>query len=289
METLLDSPFASTAIACLAAGLALSLLARVVRLPWVADLVAPLVFLVAYYQTYNKIPGFPPLGSTNKIFFVALAATLIGLVSDLFVHPRVSSAVWRTIVFFMATLLIAVWIGLPRFAEAGLRFAALVAALVVGGTVVLWRLAMLGAAVPEGEGMDAAVLLAVLPAVFAPIALFGGSSTSVGLCLGLMAGFGMSALVNLFAPRRLGLAAVLGAGGGLLAVIDTITLITRQVDFLALAVFLATPFVGQIGARLILPRNWPGSRIRAVATGVMAMAPIMVILVILILRHDSPL
>ena len=245
--------------------------------------------LVAYYQTYNKIPAFPPLGSTNKIFFVVLAATLIGLVGDLLVHPRVSSAVWRTIVFFMATLLIAVWIGLPRFAEAGLRFAALVAALVVGGTVVLWRLAMLGAAVPEGEGMDAAVLLAVLPAVFAPIALFGGSSTSVGLCLGLTAGFGMSALVNLFAPRRLGLAAVLGAGGGLLAVIDTITLITRQVDFLALAVFLATPFVGQIGARLILPRNWPGSRIRAVATGVMAMAPIMVILVILILRHDSPL
>jgi hypothetical protein len=72
-------------------------------------------------------------------------------------------------------------------------------------------------------------------------------------------------------------------------VIDTITLITRQVDFLALAVFLVTPFSGQIGARLILPRNWPGPRIRAVATGVMAMAPIMVILVILILRHDSPL
>lgn len=166
-------------------------------------LVAPLVFLVAYYQTYNKIPAFPPLGSTNKIFFVALAATLIGLASDLWMQPGVSRAVWRSIVLFMASLLISVWIGLPRFAEPGPGFAALLVALVLGGSVVLWRLAMLGTASPEGEGMDAAVLLAVLPTVFAPIALFGGSSTSVGLCLGLTAGLGMSALVNLFAPRRL--------------------------------------------------------------------------------------
>jgi hypothetical protein len=99
----------------------------------------------------------------------------------------------------------------------------------------------------------------------------------------------MSALVNLFAPLRLGFAAVLGAGGGLPAVIDTITLITQRVDFLALAMFLAALFAGQIGAQLILPRKWPGPRIRAVATGVMAMAPIVVILVILFLRHDSPL
>jgi hypothetical protein len=289
METLLDGPFASTVIACLVAGLALSLLARAVRLPWPADLVAPLVFLVAYYQTYGKIPAFPPLGSTNKIFFVVLAATLIGLAVDFFVQPRVSGVAWRSIIPFMASLLIAVWIGQPRFAEAGIAFAAPLAALVLGGTVVLWRLVMLGAASPEGGGMDAAVLFAVLPAAFAPIALFGGSSTSVGLCLGLTAGLGMSALVGLFAPRRLGFAAVLGAGGGLLAVIDTITLITQRVDFLALAVFLAALFAGQIGTQFILPRGRPGPRIRAVATGVMAATPIVVILVILFLRHDSPL
>jgi hypothetical protein len=152
----------------------------------------------------------------------------------------------------------------------------------------------------------------------------------------------------------------------LLAAIDTITLVTRRVDFFAPAAFLAAPFAGQIGARLILPRKWARLRVRApialfggsstsvglcltdggsrrvrraasclkccvalsrpfyglpasrcmdrppsicrsqmdrcrgavlraasgartVATGVMAMAPIVVILVILILRHDSPL
>jgi hypothetical protein len=289
METLLDSPFAPTVIACLVAGLASSLLVRAVRPRWPADLVAPLVFLLAYYQTYGKIPAFPPLGSTNKIFFVVLAATMTGLAFDLFIQPRVSSVAWRSIVLFMTSLLIATWIGLPRFAEAGLGFAGSFTALVLGGTVVLWRLATLGAAPPERGGMDAVVLFAVLPAVFAPIALFGGSSTSVGLCLGLTAGLGMSALINLFAPLGLGLAAVLGAGGGLLAMIDTITLITMRVDFLALAVFLATVFAGQIGARLILPPDRPGPRIRAVATGVMAMTPIAVILAILILRHDSPL
>jgi hypothetical protein len=36
-------------------------------------------------------------------------------------------------------------------------------------------LAMLRTASPEGEGIDASVLLALLPAVFAAIALFGGS------------------------------------------------------------------------------------------------------------------
>ena len=136
--------------------------------------------------------------------------------------------------------------------------------------------------------VNGAVLLAVLPGVFAPIALFGGSSTSVGLCLGLTAGLAMMALVNLFWPRALGLTAVLGAGCGLLAVIDTITLITRHIDFLALAVFLAVLFTGQIGARAVLPQH-VGPRVRAVAIGVMAAAPILVILAILFLRHESPL
>ena len=82
-------------------------------------------------------------------------------------------------------------------------------------------------------------LLGVLPGLFAAIALFGGSSTCVGLCLGFATGLAMMALVNLSSRRPLGLTPVLGAGGGLLAIIDTITLITKHIDFLALVVFLA--------------------------------------------------
>jgi hypothetical protein len=152
---------------------------------------------------------------------------------------------------------------------------------------VLWRLAALDRA--ADAPMDAAVLFAVLPGAFAPIALYGGSSTSVSLCLGLLAGLAMAALVGLFVPRRLGFTGVLGGAAGLLAMIDTVTLITQKIDFYALAVFLAVLFAGQLAARALLPRAWPGPRIRAVAVGIMAASPIVAILAILALRHDSPL
>jgi hypothetical protein len=47
-------------------------------------------------------------------------------------------------------------------------------------------------------------------------------------------------------------------------------------------------FTGQIGARAVVPQH-VGPRIRAVGIGVMAAAPILVILAILFLRHESPL
>jgi hypothetical protein len=106
--------------------------------------------------------------------------------------------------------------------------------------------------------------------------------------LGFATGLAMMALVNLFSPRPLGLTAVLGAGGGLLAIIDTIALITKHIDFLALVVFLAALFIGPMGARAVLPQH-AGPRVRAVVTGLMAAAPLLVILAMLFLRHESPL
>jgi hypothetical protein len=288
MGSSLDSPFSPVIGTCLVAGLTFSLLARLVRTPWPASLVAPIVFIVAYYLTYDKIPTFPPVGATNKIFYIVLAATLAGLLCDLLASFGFAGSDGRltTVLLATASLLVAIWIGLPRFSDTDVGLVLTIVALVLGGTLVLWRLATIDAA--EIVPVNGAVLLAVLPGVFAPIALFGGSSTSVGLCLGLAAGLAMMALVNLFWPRALGLTTVLGAGCGLLAVIDTITLITRHIDFLALAVFLAVLFTGQIGARAVLPRH-VGPRLRAVAIGVMAAAPILVILAILFLRHESPL
>jgi hypothetical protein len=283
---LLDSPFSPVIGTCLFAGLVLSLAARLAQGPWIASLVAPIVFLLAYYFTYEKIPAFPPSGATNKIFYIVLAATLAGLLFDLLMPSRLAEAGGRLAILFMASLLIALWIALPRFTAVDAPLLLTVAALMLGGTLALWRVATADFA--GSTTLDGAVLLAVLPGVFAPIALFGGSSTSVGLCLGLTAGLAMIALVNLFLPRLLGLTAVLGAGSGLLAVIDTITLITRRIDFLALALFMAVLFVGRIGARLLLPERLARRSVRAVATGLIAAATVVPIWVILFLRHESP-
>jgi hypothetical protein len=105
----------------------------------------------------------------------------------------------------------------------------------------------------------------------------------------LTAGIGAAAVVGLFAPRSLGLTAILGAGGGLLAVIDTVTLITRRADPLALVALLAVLFAGQVGARFLLPAGRLGARLRAVAVGLMAASVIVPVVAILLLRNDNPL
>ncbi len=159
-----------------------------------------------------------------------------------------------------------------------------------GGALMLWRLYAIGAsrAQPGGE-MIATSLLAALALGFAPIALVGASSTSFGLCLGLTAGCAVVALIALASPRAFGASAVLGAGGGLLAVIDTVALITRQIDYAALFVLLGVLFAGQIGARLALPPDRLNLRIRQIIVSLIAASPIAVIMAILLLRHPNPL
>jgi hypothetical protein len=291
MQDLLDSPFTLTIAACLLVAAAVGGVARGVRSALLASLAAPATFVVGYYLTYNKIPDFPPVGSTNKVFYVAMVATLAGLALDVFARPRLTRGV-----LLLAPLPIALWIGWPRLAEPSDVLLAELAALVLGGAGVLWRVAALADA---GDGTTADMvadrgplvawgLLAVLPAAFAPIALFGGSSTSVGLCLGLAAGLAVCAGLTLLAPARPGATAVLGAGGGLLAIIDTVALITQRVDWLALLVFLAVLVAGQAGARWLLPAGRPGPRLRGVAQTLMAAAPVVVIVALLFLTHENP-
>jgi hypothetical protein len=290
MDTLFDSPFTPALLAGSLVGLVLSMLARLWQSPVSANLVPPAVFLAAYYETYAKIPDFPPVGSTNKVFYAALGGAVVGLVLDLLAERRAIQGVVGRAAIVVVAVLIALWIALPRLASADTGLLVLLACVMLGGAVLLLLVAALAAAdPPAGGAMVGWAVFAALPGVFAPIALFGGSSTSVGLCLGLAAGLAMCALVSLFAPRALGLAAILGAGGGLLAVIDTVALITRRVDLLALAVFLVAPIAGRVGAGLLPRRAWAGPRLRAIIAGLFAAAPVAAILVLLFLRHESPL
>ena len=294
MPALIDNPFAPTVLACLVTGLVLSLLARLGTSPLPANLVAPVVFLVAYVSIYQDVPGFPPVGSTNKIFFVALIGTAVGISVDLVTSSRrlVSrSALWsRRFCEIAAACAVAIWIGLPRFADPSAAFLLVLVGLVIGGVAVLWRLDAIAAADrPDGGEMVATAMLAVLSLGFAPIALFGASSTSLGLCLGFAAGLAASALVTLAWPRGFGSTAILGAGSGLLAVIDTVTLITQRIDWLALLVLLSVLVAGQIGARVLLPPGRPGVRMRRLSVALLSASPVLLILAILFLRHPNPI
>ena len=80
---MLENPIILAALICFLLGLVLSGLVRLVRSSAIASTVLPIIFLASYVLTYQQVPTFPPVGSTNKIFYIALAAALIGFALDL--------------------------------------------------------------------------------------------------------------------------------------------------------------------------------------------------------------
>jgi hypothetical protein len=178
---MLENPIILAALICFLLGLVLSGLARVVPGSTIASALLPIIFLVSYVLTYQQVPTFPPVGSTNKIFYIALAAALIGFALDLLPRPANN----RKLLAAIMPLLIVGWIGLPRFAKPDVALMATALGLWLGGIALLWRLDTVAASRAEQNGgsiVGTAMLMALLLA-FAPVAFLGGSSTSSMLCL----------------------------------------------------------------------------------------------------------
>jgi hypothetical protein len=208
---MLENPIALAALICFLLGSVLSGLVRIVRRSAVASTVLPIIFLASYVVTYQQVPPFPPVGSTNKIFYIVVAATLAGLVLDLL--PRTAN--YRRLLAVIMPLLIVGWIGFPRFAKPDIELIATVFGLSLGGIALLWRLDTVATAPPERNGgsiVGTAMLMALLLA-FAPVASLGGSSTSLMLCLVAVVGLAAAALWEIFIPRGVQLANAICATG----------------------------------------------------------------------------
>jgi hypothetical protein len=285
---MLENPIILAALISFLLGLVLSGLARVVPGSTIASAVLPIIFLASYVLTYQQVPDFPPIGATNKIFYIALAAALVGFALDLL--PRTAN--YRKLLAAIMPLLIVGWIGFPRFAKLDFELMATALGLWLGGTALLWRLDTVATTPAERNGgsiVGTAMLMALLLG-FAPVAFLGGSSTSLMLCMAAVAGLAAVALWELILPRgAFGASAVFGVGCGLLAMIDTVTLITRQVDLSALALLLLIPYAGEIGARLLLPPKRFRGRVRQVLVGTLAALPILLVIAVLFLRHPESL
>src|ERR1700735_1852237 len=141
---MLENPIVLAALICFFLGLALSGLARVVRGPAVASVVLPMIFLASYVLTYQQLPDFPPIGATNKIFYIAVAAALVGFALDLL--PRLAS--YRKLLAVIMPLLILAWIGFPRFAKPDIELIATALGLWLGGIALLWRLEIIASTTP---------------------------------------------------------------------------------------------------------------------------------------------
>lgn len=279
---LFDNPFVLTVALCFGAGLVAVAITRALGAR-AAGLAPVAVFFTGYVATYQKIPPFPPVGSTNKVFYAALAAAIVGLVLD--VAPRLRPL--ARLLGPAAVVAIVLWIAVPRFAEPDAALYLTLAALCLGAGAALWRLA----AVADGAGRDlgavpAVAMIFALALGLAPVALAGGSSSAMMLFAGLAAGLGAVGLVALAVPGAgFGAAGVLGAGGGLVAVAATVILISRQADPLALLLLLPVLVAGQIGGRF-LPDRLSG-RGRAIAVGVMTVLPLILVFAVLFLRHPD--
>jgi hypothetical protein len=281
---MLDNPILEAALICFMLGLALAGLVRLIPAPPVASLVPTVVFLTSYVITYQQVPTFPPVGAVNKIFYIALAAALVGFVLDFLRTTTLD----RALAMFVPGLIVG-WIGLPRFANGDLEAVTTASALWLGGSVVMWRLNVVGKSTAERNGgslVGIAMLMALMVA-FAPVALLGGSSTSLMLCFVAVAGLGAVAIWEFLIPRdAFGATSVFGAGSGFLAVVSTVTLITREIDSVGLALLLLIPYAGQLGAWFLPPDRIHG-RARQVLVGLMTGSPVLAIILILLLRHPE--
>ena len=286
MGTFIDNPMMPIIVAGLVSGIGCALLRILVASSVVNGLAPPAVFLAVYYATYQKVPGFPAVGATNKLFYIALFTALpaTSLVR------KSAGALRRAVLASATSVLVAIWIAAPRLSQPDPMLFAWIAGVAVGGAVVLW---LLDRIVRDSKGTPREALalsfLGATAVAFAPVALFGGSSTSLGLCLGFAAALGVVSLAALLRPDPVGHAAVLAGGACLAGVVDTVVLITQRADPIALTLVILPAFLGT-GVSSLLPENL---RKRAVLvwliSGICALAPLPLIVALLFLRHESPL
>jgi hypothetical protein len=161
MNAVLENPILLAALICFMLGLALSGLVRIVPGSSLASMVLPIVFLASCVLTYQQVPSFPPLGATNKIFYITLVAAVIGLALDLL---RLT-ADYGKLFAVLLPLSIVGWIGVPRFARPDINLMATSLGLCLGGIALLWRLNTIAKTPPECNGgslVGTAMLMALL-------------------------------------------------------------------------------------------------------------------------------
>ncbi|MFD1985743.1 hypothetical protein ACFSOZ_25180 [Mesorhizobium newzealandense] len=243
------------------------------------DLLVPAAFLVVYWLAYNKVPAFPPAGAVNKIFYVALIGTALGVLAEAAGRGGLGRA------FVLAQpVASAAYIGTARLPDALLDVA--VAAL--WGLLVMYGLSRGAGNAEDESGTRRSALLGTACVGFAPIALLGASSTSFQLSLFFAAAIAAIVAANISNPN-FGFRSVslLGGAGGMIAVAQTVTLITRKTDMLALAVLtlvFVTPFVVDPVLRRVRATN---KVVRIAAFVGMCLLPVGASLATVIARYGS--
>ena len=214
--TLLTNPIVQTVaipivVAFVVAGL-LRLVGGSQRGSAVAGLSVGLGILTAYWLIF-AIPDFPPIGSTNKLFYVVAFATAVGFLVDLIALPKIATRLLVALSGIAGIL----WIGgntaLTEPWPAGLVVVALVIVAAGGGWQVAGR--------PD-RPVDGGAVLLVAAIGLSASAFFGFTISTAQLAGATAAALGGFLLWNWPKPRFL-----LG-GGVLLPVIAMLAAVATQ-------------------------------------------------------------
>ncbi len=212
--------------------------------PWLANGGIVIGFLVSYLLILG-LPAFPPVGATQKIFYIAFSCGLLGSLFDLDGNPKFLLAHWMVIV----PVAVVWWVVAPLLPESiedvDAKTGGQAMSMVVIGWLVFYRLRQLAS-----TGLVVPIILISAAVCISAIAMDGGSASVAQLCAALAAALGGFALWNW--PRMrfsVGAAILFGGAGSLLALsCQTIFFTKATVDalLLLLSLLFVEPLVGKI-------------------------------------------
>jgi hypothetical protein len=207
--------------------------------------------LLAFVQL-RGVPSLLPNSAPEKLFYLIALAGLIGVALDLLGRPPVIGRL--AFVLFPAICL--AWFSL-RPLLAGPDFALLMklALMWAGGAIVLWQIcvatarggAVAGAILIIATAVGAAGVAALAP--FIGVTLLCAAVAAVAGAIALWA-YGVRLLVG--APMTIGATSLLGAAGGLVAIVLLLVLFTASASMPGAALLIAVPFTGLVVESLSL-------------------------------------
>lgn len=229
-----------------------------------AGLGLALAVLASYWATF-RVPAFPPVGATNKLFYIVLIATIAGLAADLMAREGWAG---RTVAL-LAGPFAALWIGAEKGLETPWPSGVAVLIVVTVTAAAGWRY---HAQAKRSSEIGASIL--VLCLAMAACAFMSNAASSAQLAGGLAAATGGFLLWNWPKARFVFNNAALGAALALIGGLAVqLALFVPKLETLALLPLAVIPFLVPLGARLVKGSGLVSQGLRPVVVGVICAVP----------------
>ena len=264
----LSSPPVQSGLIPLVAALVLVGLIRLIggtgRGAALAGLGLALGVLASYWATL-RVPGFPPVGATNKLFYILAVATIAGFAADLLAKEGMIGRA----VLVLAGPFAALWIGADNALKTPWPSGVAVLLVVLVTAAAGWKLQACAR-----RSSEVGTSFLVLAFALAGCAFLTNTASSAQLAGGLAAATGGFLLWNWpkarFPFNHAALATALALTGGITA---QLALFVPKLETYALIPLAAIPFLVPLGTRMVKGNGLVAQGLRPVAVGLLCAVP----------------